>query len=325
MLSKQHAFYRDMPLSDVSEQLAAQDWLPSFEMAQISSGDYQGRYQELGNQGVSVVAEKQNCTIHKRGSMNAKHCTISYVRSSNYSLRFSEYNTFKNALFFLPSHTEIDILVGADVETLYFRFEESALLESARIINPQRWENAPDSLLLLDAIDRKPLEEFTDYLFANPAVNLTDNLLLDGKNITSLILEKVLLSIDSSEIHEAASPDVIARRRACELVNQAIDYVNSGLESHICPSIVDICTDLKISQRNLQYCFKKVLDISPNAYLYRLRLNRVRGQLLRPKDSDVTVTEVALHWHFWHLGRFSSDYVQLFGELPSATLRRALN
>ncbi len=325
MLSKQHAFYRDMPLSDVSEQLAAQDWLSSFEMAQISSGDYQGRYQELGNQDVSVVAEQQNCTIHKRGVMNAKHCTISYVRSSNDALRFSEYNAYKNALFFLPSHAEVDILVGANVETVYFRFEESVLLESARAINPQRWENAPDSLMLLDAIDRKPLDQFTDYLFSNSAFHPAQNLVSSEENVTSSIMEKVLLTIDSSLLSEAITPDVIVRRRACELVNQAIDYVNSGLESHICPSIVDICTDLKISQRNLQYCFKKVLNITPNAYLYRLRLNRVRGQLLRPKDSDVTVTEVAFHWHFWHLGRFSSDYVQLFGELPSATLRRALS
>ena len=41
MLSKQHAFYRDEHLSDVSEQQAAQDWLP-LEIAQISSGDIKG-------------------------------------------------------------------------------------------------------------------------------------------------------------------------------------------------------------------------------------------------------------------------------------------
>ena len=324
MLSKQHAFYRNEPLSDVSEQQAAQDWLP-LEIAQISSGDYQGRIRELGNQDVRVVFEQQNCTVHKRGMMDAKLCTISFVRSSNTSLRFSEYNAFKNALFFLPSNAELDIQVGADVETVYFRFEESSLLESARAINPQRWENTPNSLLLLDAIDRRPLDLFTDYLYENSVLNSTKELPQREKYVASSIMEQVLLTLDSSQVPDTTPTDVIARRRACELVNQAIDYVNSRLEIHICPSIVDICTDLKISQRNLQYCFKKVLDISPNAYLYRLRLNRVRAQLLRPKDSDVTVTEVAFHWHFWHLGRFSSDYVQLFGELPSATLRRALS
>lgn len=323
MLSKQHAFYRDEPLSDVSEQQAAQDWLP-LEIAQISSGDYHGRIKELGNQDVRVVFEQQNCTVHKRGIMDAKLCTISFVRSSDTSLRFSEYNAFKNALFFLPCNAELDIQVGADVETVYFRFEESALLESARAINPQRWENTPDNLLLFDAIDRQHLDRFTDHLYENSVLHSTEGLTRREEYVASSIMEQVLLTLDSSQIHETTSPDVIARRRACELVNQAINYVNSGLESHTCHSIVDICTDLKISQRNLQYCFKKVLDISPNAYLYRLRLNRVRAQLLRPKDSDVTVTEVAFHWHFWHLGRFSSDYVQLFGELPSATLRRSL-
>lgn len=324
MLSKQRAFYRDESLSDVSEQQAAQDWLP-FEIAQISSGDYEGQIREIGNHDVRVVFEQQNCDVHKRGIMDAKLCTVSFVRSTNTTLRFSEYNAFNNALFFLPSNTELDIQVGANVETVYYRFEESTLLESARTINPQRWENTPNTLMLFDALDRRPLDRFTDALYENSVFNPSNNLSQHETGMAATFMEQVLLALDSSQINETTTPDIIARRRACELVNQAIDYVNSKLESHICPSIVDICTDLKISQRNLQYCFKKVLDISPNAYLYRLRLNRVRAQLLRPKDSDVTVTEVAFHWHFWHLGRFSSDYVQLFGELPSATLRRALN
>jgi len=324
MLSKQHAFYRNESLSDVSEQQAAQDWLP-LEIAQISSGDYAGQLREIGNDNVRVVYEQQNCAVHKRGIMDAKLCTVSFVRSTNTILRFSEYNAFNNALFFLPSNAELDIQVGANVETVYYRFEESILLESARTINPKRWENTPTSLLMFDALDRRPLDRFTDSLYENSVFNSSQNLSQHETSMVSCIMEQVLLALDSSQINEATTPDIIARRRARELVNQSIDYVNSNLESHICPSIIDICTDLKISQRNLQYCFKKVLNITPNTYLYRLRLNRVRAQLLRPKDSDVTVTEVAFHWHFWHLGRFSSDYVQLFGELPSATLRRAFN
>jgi len=35
------------------------------------------------------------------------------------------------------------------------------------------------------------------------------------------------------------------------------------------------------------------------------------------------VAEVAMHWSFWHLGRFSSSYRALFKELPSDTLKRA--
>jgi len=36
----------------------------------------------------------------------------------------------------------------------------------------------------------------------------------------------------------------------------------------------------------------------------------------------VTIAEVAMRWSFWHLGRFSESYRQLFKELPSETLKR---
>jgi transcriptional regulator GlxA family with amidase domain len=57
-------------------------------------------------------------------------------------------------------------------------------------------------------------------------------------------------------------------------------------------------------------------------FLKRSRLRRTREQLLAA-SAGTTVREVALRWGFSHLGRFSADYQQTFGESPSQTLRRA--
>lgn len=324
MISTQHTVYRDQPLFDAYEQQMAQDWLP-IEIMQLSAGQYRGHYREMGNEDVRIVLEQQNQIVHKRAIIEQDFCTVSFARSANNQVRVSEYDSFENSLFFLPANVEVDIQAGVDVETVYFRFEQSVFLESASAINSQLWERAADHVMLFSEVNRQPLEIFTDHLCQLSAMNSVHSLCEQQENMNASVMEYVLLALDSCLLLDDPSDDVLSRRRAATSVRQAINYIHAKLESHSCPTILEICKDLQISQRNLQYNFKKVVGMTPNAYLYRLRLNKARSQLLCPADISVTVTQVASEWHFWHLGRFSNDYLQLFGELPSTTLRRAFN
>jgi AraC-like DNA-binding protein len=75
------------------------------------------------------------------------------------------------------------------------------------------------------------------------------------------------------------------------------------------------------SARALQRAFERSGQPSPMMYLRRLRLHRVHGELAANSPDSVTVTMAAGRWGFVHLGRFASQYRQLFGETPSETLR----
>lgn len=65
------------------------------------------------------------------------------------------------------------------------------------------------------------------------------------------------------------------------------------------------------------------LGMGPATYLRRVRLNGVRRALQQQNADSTTVTDVALKFGFWHLGRFAEQYYGLFGEAPHETLRRA--
>lgn len=105
-----------------------------------------------------------------------------------------------------------------------------------------------------------------------------------------------------------------------EVVRRARDHVLERSDEP--PSIVELCRELGVSRRWLQWSFNEVMGIGPWAYLHLLRLNGARRMLLRP-TSRTKVSDALEAYGFWHPSRFSRDYSRHFGELPSQTLQRA--
>lgn len=315
---------RNQRLKDAYEQAKFQNWLP-IDINQISAGSYSGYIQMLENDDVAVCRESQNRVIHKRSVVDQESCTVSFFRSKQFPNGFSEYAPAEDSLFFLPAGAEVDIRVAADAETVYFRFNQSALLQKAAAMDPPRWGIPPASILCLDLNNLKSLDKFVACIFHQMHLDEQSNSVSSSQVLSDMITEHVLVALNSSSLISAEKSGLLtARRRAKHTVNRAVDYVKAQIEQHVCPSISAICTDLQLSERTLQYSFGAILDVSPYAYLRYMRLNGARLALVQADSDNITITRVANHWHFLHMGRFSNDYQQMFGELPSATLRRAL-
>jgi len=76
-----------------------------------------------------------------------------------------------------------------------------------------------------------------------------------------------------------------------------------------------------VSTRTLQRHFKAFLGKTPQAVLHDIRFERAREDLLRASSTS-KVTDIALRYAFVHLGRFSVEYRERYGEKPSETLLR---
>jgi AraC-like DNA-binding protein len=85
--------------------------------------------------------------------------------------------------------------------------------------------------------------------------------------------------------------------------------------------IPEMAKKIRVSQRSLRACCQEYLGMSPKRYLLLRRMNLVRGALRAARSDTVTVTDVAMRYGFWQLGRFAVGYRSLFGEAPSATLQ----
>lgn len=76
-----------------------------------------------------------------------------------------------------------------------------------------------------------------------------------------------------------------------------------------------------VRPRTLETHFKLFLGTTPLGWVRRMRLTQARQRLLR-SAGKTTVTDVAVATGFNQLGRFAAEYRKMFGELPSATVRR---
>lgn len=85
----------------------------------------------------------------------------------------------------------------------------------------------------------------------------------------------------------------------------------------------DILSVAGVPGRTLYEGFKRFGKSSPMRYLKETRMDRVRQDLLSC-NGDATITDIATRWWFMHLGRFSIEYKERFGEPPSETLKKSI-
>jgi AraC-like DNA-binding protein len=86
--------------------------------------------------------------------------------------------------------------------------------------------------------------------------------------------------------------------------------------------VAEICAAVGVSDRMLRSCCEEQLGVSPSSYLRLRRIQQVHRALRSGKPNTASVAEVARRYGIRDLGRFAANYRALYGELPSATLRR---
>ena len=84
----------------------------------------------------------------------------------------------------------------------------------------------------------------------------------------------------------------------------------------------ELCAAAGASARTLLACCQEHVGMGPIRYLRLRRMHLARRALRLADPAKATVTEIATSYGFWELGRFSVSYRALFGETPSASLRR---
>jgi len=134
-------------------------------------------------------------------------------------------------------------------------------------------------------------------------------------NIEQLVVSTLL----SAQPHNFTNTKVVRRTAILPRhVHKVEEFLREHVNEPICADQLALLAG--VSLRSLYAGFKEYCGVSPMQYLRNLRLDGARMTL--STEPDANVASIAMQWGFSHLGRFSMEYKQRFGESPSESLRK---
>lgn len=308
--------------SDVEEQAASlRAWDQVYE--QMTPGRFVGALYEICFAGVQVFREATNQAVHEAGAPWPGSRAIGVPLRMDGNARFRGAPVDADALVTLGAGDELDFYTPRGFEILGLVVDEHALETHARQVEHRDLDEAlagkgvfkPGATRLSEF--RRLLASVMQSLEVNPAA-------LQHRQ-TQRVLEQSMLGAAMAVVAEDDAGAKPAQR--CAGRRNVVDAAKAFMRDRIAEpiTVADLCRQLGVSRRTLQYSFQEVLGINPVAFLRAMRLNGVRRDLKAASRAGGSVQDIAARWGFWHLGHFVTDYKRMFGELPSETLhgRRA--
>ena len=148
-----------------------------------------------------------------------------------------------------------------------------------------------------------------------------DDQCFDSPIMSAQVEQTVIATLLSAQPHNY-SEELNGEERsiAPAFVKRIERYIEDHADQPI--TIVDLAEHAGVSSRSIFNGFRRFRNTSPMLYLKEVRMRRVNEELKRLRPAETTVTTVAYHWGFTHLGHFTTDYKRRFGESPSQTLAR---
>ncbi|VVM95652.1 HTH-type transcriptional activator RhaR [Pseudomonas fluorescens] len=132
---------------------------------------------------------------------------------------------------------------------------------------------------------------------------------LENSLITSLLFSQRHNYFDELLARQTGRPQYLA---------QLETMFNASLELPL--TLEDLERAVGVSRERLYRDFHTHYGMTPIAYFRQLRFEQVRLRLTQARSSE-RVSSIAMDYGFQQFGRFSKEYKERFGELPSQTLK----
>jgi AraC-like DNA-binding protein len=289
------------------------------EITQIEPGCLSGRHARFGLPGGQFSYVETSLALRGNGIFSNRWTLSVVLECRTRSLQHG-IEVRPGSLVIHRPNAEHDAVYGRNFKVACFSIRDEVLAKHLGQFDPQVRDAMRRPWSVFEPSDS--LREETIRHFAEAAgIIQFDPLVRDSGRAVAEFEEELVCDFFQTVEQQLPEYPIETDERAAAIVRQIDeDERRSRLVSS---SVAELCTAYEVPRRTLNRAFQTALGMGPATYLRRVRLNGARRALRQRSARAPTVTDVALEFGFWHLGRFAQQYNKLFGESPHETLRRA--
>lgn len=309
---------------DVNQQAQSLgEWEQHYD--QHSGGVFNGYLDELKLNGIHFFEEFTNRTLQQQCCIKDNNLWFGFSLQKQRP-KLNNQEIAIGQLMRRPSGVEFELITPADFQIYGLVLDKEKIGSEMIGLDAELWHNQSATLQLSQPNNYVSYElaKLINLLLNNNSMpNSPLNLLAQGNQsrlskLMPLIRSKVADLLAQTEY--PSEQKLATTQTKQRVITDISNYIKQTKRYPL--TITELCQISHVSRRALQYSFEQGLGVSPIQYIRDCRLNEIRRILLN-METDITITDLALNYGFFHLGTFNNQYKQLFAETPTQTMQRA--
>ena len=267
---------------------------------QVTAGRFEGKLKRIILPDMVIDHGEYNLKLIAQGAFSPKTVTLMILHRMDEIGKVCGMDLQGGSLIVLPVHADAEFTIPQHTSWTAINVPKAHLAKYGFTVETTQ----------LFTLDKISFHQF------NQAYVRLEQQLSEGKEcqevLQDMILSHFIQSVESLEnrLDLRYSDGYLM---ALNVRDYIIDHVEEPLQMY------KLCQLTNKSVRTIERTFKQVFNITVREYHASYRLSLVRQTLIH--DKNVSISNTALKYGYFHLSRFSSNYKKLFGELPSQTLR----
>ncbi len=315
-------FAANLPCERTMEFISPEEMEEVFHQAgvdqptrQLERGDFRARLAMSSSKHADLFSDRYSTAISLQLKLAPDTVGFMFPRSASGHFVANGEDVGNDKLIVLASGCEADITGPALVGSESIGIPETRFIELTEILCPTADRPEVTTILDGDPAQLHTLRKAVTDLVAGAESDIHDEDLVDVIAETIVWVGDLCCQREQDYLTAHAG-----RTQMAKLVR---DYVDDHYFEAV--HFVDLCRITNVGLRTVQRNFRDYFDLTVSEYLMTVRLDSARRQLAAAHQEETTVTNIAMDNGCRHLGRFSVQYRERFGQSPKKTLETNAN